>query len=129
MKASGASASLISFAPHAAFRGRRGAGRPASSVVVFENAFLKKCHAGFSYSYRARRLPRAAPRVAGRAPRGARASVFAAGYPRRPCRPDATREVDPLQRRLDAVRMAGARRRTRRLTDAADGAWRGPRGA
>ena len=74
-------------------------------------------------------LPRGAPRWldahhAELAPRYRRARNA-----RRPRRADAAREVDPVRRGLDAVRVAGARRRTRRLADAADGARRGHRGA
>ena len=51
--------------------------------------------------------------------------VLAARDARRPHRADATGEVDALRRGLDAVRMARARRRTRRLADAAHRARRG----
>ena len=99
------------------------------SYSATENGILRATASEDSHpADRPRRLPRRAPRVARRAPRGARAPVSPARNARRPRRPDATREVDPVRCGLDAVRMAGARRRTRRLADAADGARRGPRG-
>ncbi len=42
-----------------------------------------------------------------------------AGHARRPHRPDAAHQVDPVRCRLDAVRLARARRRTRLVPDAA----------
>ena len=66
--------------------------------------------------------------MARRAPRRARAAVRAAGNTRRAHRPDATREGDPLRRRLDALRVARTRRRPRRLAHAAHRARRRARG-
>src|SRR5271157_1130768 len=105
------------------------AGRLDNPRSVLKEHFLQRWSAGFSIGDRTCPLPCGAPRVARREPREARAPVSPARNARRPHRPDATREVDPLRRGLDAIRMAGARRWARRLTNAADGARRGTRGA
>ena len=68
-----------------------------------------------------------APRLARRAPRRARAAPTPARNARRADGADAAREVDPVRRGLDAVGLARARRRPRRLADAAHRARRGAR--
>ena len=61
-----------------------------------------------------------------RRPRGrARAGLSPSGLARRPHRPDATREGDPLRRGVDALGMARTRRWARRLADAPHRARRG----
>ena len=76
---------------------------------------------------RARRSPTSAPsstRGSTRTRDELAPRVRAAGHARRADRADATREVDPVRRGLDALRLARARRRARRLADAAHRARR-----
>ena len=82
-----------------------------------------------AFSREACALPRGAPPLARCPSRDAGPPLRSTRHARRSHRPDAAREAAPLRRGLDAVRLAGARGRTRRFPDAADGARRGPRRA